>query len=150
MEHFEIIIPILILLFFIGLWILILKMLAVMSGWTILAERFYYPATFDGRYYRFQSAWLNKVNFRSSLEMGMNIMGLYLIPLILFRLFHKPLFIPWEEITAEPCKRYLIQVYRLRFKSSPAIALDVYKKTFERMLEFNIALKNFPFDEAAD
>jgi hypothetical protein len=150
MEQFEIIIPILILLFFIGLWILILKMLAVMSGWTILAERYYYPATFDGRYYRFQSAWLNKVNFRSSLEMGMNVMGLYLIPMIIFRLFTKPILIPWQEIEAEPIKRYFIQFYRLRFRSCPNITLDVYKKTFKRILEFNIALKNFAFDEAAN
>ena len=150
MEQFVYIIPMMIVLFFTALWILILKLLSVLSGWTTLAERFYYQGTFDGRYFRFQSAWMNKVLFRSSLEMGMNVMGLYLIPMILFRLFHKPIFIPWSEIEAEPIKRLMIQVYRLRFRSCPNVSLTVYKKTFERMLEFNIALKNFPFDEAAD
>ncbi len=139
-----------IVLFFTGLWILILKLFSVLSGWRTLAERFQYQDKFEGRYYRFQSAWMNKVLFRSSLEMGMNVMGLYLIPMILFRLFHKPIFIPWSEIEAQPIKRFMIQVYRLRFRSCPDVSLTVYKKTFERMLEFNIALKNFPFDEAAD
>ena len=144
MEQFVYIIPIMIVLFFTGLWILILKLLSVLSGWTTLAERFYFQGTFDGRYFRFQSAWMNKVLFRSSLEMGMNVMGLYLIPMILFRLFHKPIFIPWTELEAEPIKRFLIQVYRLRFRSCPDVSLTVYKITFAKMLEFHSALKNDP------
>jgi len=137
MEQFKVIVPILLLLFFAGLWILISKIISVMSGWTKLAERYYSEQTFAGRYYRFQSAKLNKVYFRNSLEMGMNEMGLYLIPLIFFRLFHKPLFIPWAEIETETLKTYWIKIYRLRFRSCPNITLDVYKKSFERMGEYN-------------
>jgi len=117
MDQFIYLIPIVIVLFFIGLWILILKILSVTSGWTKLAERYPYEQTFSGEYYRFQSAIMNKVIFRSSLNMGMDVMGLYLIPMVFFRLIHKPLFIQWGELVAEPVRRFMIQVYRLRFRS---------------------------------
>jgi hypothetical protein len=142
MVQFEIIVPILLLLFFVGIWLLVLKILSIQSGWTTLAERFHYYDKFEGSYYRFQTARMNKVFFRSSLEIGMNVMGLYLIPMIFFRLFHTPLFIPWAEIEAEPGKSLLIKIYRLRFRSYPNITLEVFKKSFDRMVEFHGALKN--------
>ncbi len=143
MEQFENIFPVVFPFFFIGMWVFVLKKISLRSGWATLAEQFHFQEKFEGRYYRFQSARLNKVDFSSSLEMGMNEMGLYLVPMILFRLFHKPIFIPWVEIEAEPFKRFLFKGYRLRFRSYPDITLEVFKKTFERMLEFHIALKNF-------
>ncbi len=143
MEQFENIFPVVFPLFFIGMWILLLKILSRISGWSKLADQFHFQDKFEGKYYRFQSASLNKINFGGSLEMGMNEIGLYLVPMIFFRLFHKPIFIPWDEIEAEPVKRFLFRGYRLRIKSYPGISLEVFTKTFERMLEFHIALKNF-------
>jgi hypothetical protein len=43
-----------------------------------------------------------EVNFSSSLEMGVTERGLFLVPMILFGLFHGPLLIPWGDIQAEP------------------------------------------------
>ena len=143
MEQFENIFPVVFLFIFVGMWILVLKKLSLMSGWVKLAERFHFQEKFKGKYYRFQSARLNKINFSSSLEMGMDEMGLYLVPMILFRIFHKPIFIPWAEIEAEPFSRFLFKGYRLKIRTYPDISLEVFTKAFERMLEFHIALKNF-------
>ena len=143
MEQFENIFPALFPFFFIGMWIFVLKKLSSMSGWATLAEHFHFQEKFEGRYYRFQSARLNKVNYSSTLEIGMNEMGLYMVPIILFRLFHQPLFIPWVEIEAEPFKAFFFKGYRLRFRSYPDITLEVSRKAFERMLEFHSAFSNF-------
>jgi hypothetical protein len=142
-EQFKNLFPALFPFFFIGMWILVLKKLSSMSGWATLAEHFHFQEKFEGKYYRFQSARLKKVNYSSTLEIGMNEMGLYMVPIILFRLFHQPLFIPWVEIKAEPFKAFLFKGYRLRFRSYPDITLEVSRKAFERMLEFHIALSDF-------
>jgi hypothetical protein len=133
MNEFEDIFTFIFPFFFIGMWCFVLRILSYMSGWTQLAERFHHSKKFQGTYYRFQSVKLGKVNFRSSLEMGVNDQGLFLIPTIIFRLFHKPLLIPWEEISAEPLKKFLFNGYRLSFRSSPGITMEIYKRTFEKM-----------------
>lgn len=69
------------------------------------------------------------------LTIGGNEKGLYLVPMILFRLFHKPLLIPWTEIDARPAKRFLFKGYRLTFQSVPNVTLELYRRTFERIME---------------
>lgn len=136
MNGFEKIFPFVFPFFFIGMWCAVLRILSIMSGWTQLAERFHHTEKFGGKYYRFQSARMKQVNFSSALEMGVNETGLYLVPMILFRLFHKPLLVPWGEIHAEPFKKFLFNGYCLTFKSFPDITLEMYNRTFERMMEY--------------
>ena len=133
MHEFEHVFSLVFPFFFVGMWVLVLRILSSMSGWTTLAERFHSPGRFLGQYYRFRSAKLQAVNFSSSLELGVNHEGLYLRPMILFRLFHKPLLIPWREIRAQSVKRLLFNGYRLTFNSCPGITLEVYSRTFEKV-----------------
>ena len=107
-----------------------------MSGWPQLAERFHHPEKFEGKYYRFQSARLKQVNFSSALETGVSHRGLYLTPMILFRLFHNPLLIPWGEIRADPFRGFLFSGYRLSFQSFPDITLMMHSRTFEKISEY--------------
>ena len=81
-----------------------------MSGWSKLADQFHFQDRFKGKYYRFQSARLNKVNFSSSLEIGMDEIGLYLVPMILFRLFHKPIFFRGMKLRPNPSKDFYSKV----------------------------------------
>lgn len=136
MKDLEHVFPFVFPFFFVGMWCLTLRILSFMSGWTRLAGRFQSTETFRGQYYRFQSGRLNQVNFRSALEMGVNKRGLFLVPMILFRVFHKPLLIPWSDIKAEPFKRFMFRGYRLTFRSFPGISLEVYARTFEKMVTY--------------
>jgi hypothetical protein len=140
MKEFETIFPFVFPLFFVGMWCLVLRILSFVSGWAQLAELFYHPEKFRGKYYRFQSARIKEVSFSCALEMGVNEKGLYLIPMILFRLFHKPLLIPWREIHSEPFRKFLFHGYRLTFASLPNITIDLYGNTFNKMTEY---LKSF-------
>lgn len=120
-------------LYFLAIWIGVCYFLSKQSGWVRLSEKYHFPLLFEGKYYRFQSARLNKVNFANSLEIGVNHNGMYLIPMILFRLFHKPILIPWNEIQAEPFKRFLFRGYRLTFQSFPNTKMEITDRTFDKI-----------------
>ena len=140
MNGFEILLPIGIILvfplFFVGLWCSVLRLLSWMSGWRRLAERFHHPKPFEGSYYRFQTAHMTGVRFGGVLEIGVGETGLYLVPMILFRLFHPPLLIPWSELRAASVKRFLFEGHRLTFHSFPGIELDLHRRTFEKMARY--------------
>jgi len=86
----------------VALLCLIFWLMSLLSGWQELAKRFHHRGKFRGECNRFKEARLD--NYRLILDMGINEDGLYLVPTFPFRLFHKPLLIPWIEITAEPFK----------------------------------------------
>ncbi len=122
--------------FFVGLWCFVLRILSSVCGWTQLAEHFHYPGKFQGKYYHFQSAHMKSIRFGGTLVIAVNAEGLYLVPMILFRPFHKPLLIPWSEIHAESFKRFMFKGYRITFQSAPDIKLQMPGRTFETMLEY--------------
>ena len=122
--------------FFITLWCFILWLLSLFSGWRKLATRYGYQDSFQGESLRLQSARINGVNYNNVLNLGLNRQGLYISPMVLFRPFHKPLLIPWEEIIAEPHERLLIKGYRLLFRSLPGIRLFFYQNTFQRITDY--------------
>jgi len=122
--------------YFVSIWCFVLWILSLSSGWRKLAARFHYPQEFQGDFLRWQSARMNLVNFRSILNLGLNERGLYLVPMVLFRPFHKPLFIPWEEIVAQPTKKRLYQAYQLQFRSVPGVRLTLYQRTFHIILVY--------------
>jgi hypothetical protein len=67
-------------------------------GWSKLADRYETNLPFEGTRVGIISATINGVSYKNSLILRYNQDGLYLRPTFLFRLFHKPLFIPWMEI----------------------------------------------------
>jgi hypothetical protein len=122
--------------FFIFLWCFILWIFSFTSGWRLLAARYPYPDPFEGEAIRFQSAKMNLVNFKNVLYLGCNREGLYLNQMVLFRLFHQPVLIPWEEIIAEPYQRRFFQGYQLIFRSVPNVKLMIYRSTFDWILDY--------------
>ena len=119
---------------FVGMWCLILRFLSSASGWSRLATRFHLQGSFDGKRHHFQSANMNGVNFKSALVIGARPNGLYLAPVMFFRLFHPPLVIPWSEIHAEPVKKWWYTGYRLTFRSFPGIHLTLNDRTFDKIV----------------
>jgi hypothetical protein len=83
--------------FFVALWITASFMISKM-GWSKLADRYETNLPFEGTRVGIISATINGVSYKNSLILRYNQDGLYLRPTFLFRLFHKPLFIPWMEI----------------------------------------------------
>ncbi|MFW6158813.1 MAG: hypothetical protein ACOC8E_05590 [Planctomycetota bacterium] len=135
MNVFESIFPYVFPVFFVGMGLLILKVLSVVGGWSELAEAYHHPGAFHGKLYRLQSARFGFVNFSGCLTIGVSERGLYLAPVIIFRPFHRPLLIPWREIDAEPHKVLLWRAYRLTIRSHPGRKVELSARTFDNIVE---------------
>src|SRR5690349_17095457 len=112
-EHY---LPYLIPSYLVGMWILVTYLIAVTAGWRLLAKRFRLQGDFMGRKWNLQSArmrWL--VQYNNALTVGADETGLFLVPFILFRVWHPALFVPWVEITAlVKTQLYFFQYVELR------------------------------------
>jgi hypothetical protein len=93
---------------FILFWCAILSLIAVLSGWATLAQRFRLTATFAGPTWAFQSARMRwNSHYGSCLNVSADATGLKLSVLFLFRPGHPPLFVPWSEISVAKRWRFL-------------------------------------------
>ena len=86
-------------------------LLARLSGWATLAERFRSDAPVDGTRFRFASGSLGRgwfpVSYGSCLFVTVNSMGLRLSLFLLFRFSSPPLFVPWTAVESIVQKRIL-------------------------------------------
>ena len=96
-------------LFFVILWICVCKLTSAIGGWRILARDYPAHSSFNG-----QKLWLKSVtmrrwtNYSNCVNMGANKYGLYLSVVLIFRIGHPPLFIPWTDISTEGVTRRLL------------------------------------------
>ncbi len=128
--------PVLVPLVFVIAWCAVAKVMAASSGWERLATRFELSSEFTGKRYRFQSGVLTGLRFNNALEIGVSPRGLYLSQFILFRIFHKPLLIPWSEIRATAVPRLWMPGYRMTFRSLPGVWLDVSATVFGHLAAY--------------
>jgi hypothetical protein len=93
---------------FVFFWCAIASLIAVLTGWTTLAERFRTTSTFTGPTWGFQSARMRwSSHYHGCLTVGADTTGLKLSILFLFRPGHPPLFVPWSEISVAKRWRFL-------------------------------------------
>lgn len=106
------------------MWVGILLVLS-RFGWGDLATVYRAERPFEGRRSHCVSAQVGKVSWRSSLTMGANAEGLFLVPMILFRVAHPALFIPWSDITAVWKRWFGFQCVQLTARGAPDAAILV-------------------------
>jgi hypothetical protein len=133
-SHFAYFFPFL----FIGMAILVTYTISKM-GWTDLAARYETEPTFEGTRVGIISATVNRANYKNSLVLKYNQDGFYLRPVIFFRLFHKPLFIPWSEIKEVRTKKILFFSSKELIIGTPWIATILIDNS-----TFNKIQHNFP------
>ncbi|TWU27913.1 hypothetical protein Poly41_70530 [Novipirellula artificiosorum] len=94
-------IPPIMILFFIVLfplmWCDISLLIAFLSGWSRLAERYRYDARIECEFFSFQSGKMGGVDFNSCLILGVSERGLLMSMLLPFRIGHPQLLIPWSD-----------------------------------------------------
>lgn len=96
-----ILLPLLFPLFFLFVWCSALWIIAAVSGWRRLARHFAEERPFLGETLRLGSARFRAANYSGVLTVGADASGLYLVPMRIFRAFHRPLLIPWSEIQTD-------------------------------------------------
>jgi len=110
------------------------------SGWSLLSK--VYPAQnpFSGTVIRFQAAAFRKgSNYNGCLNFGGDVAGLYMVPMLIFRAFHKPLMIPWDDIWARPVKLWKIMNFvELRFRQAPDIPVRIKPSLAAKLVEASV------------
>lgn len=127
---------------FVGMFVLVIYILS-RKGWYDLAMEFQYPEPFEGQRIGINSATINGVNYNNILLLRFNEQGLYMKPVFVFRLFHKPVLIPWNEFKSVRNKKILFfQVTELAV-GNPAIAIIQMKKSIvDQLIYLNEAELN--------
>ncbi len=89
---------------FIGItiWVLGLWLCSCLCNWGKLSSLYRCDEEIYDRLYRFQVASVGLVNFNGMFEVGLSDHGVYMRPVVIFRLFFPPLLIPWSNL--ELCK----------------------------------------------
>lgn len=124
-QYFLVVFP----LFFAGMWLFSMYWMALASGWRLLAKRFRAQGEFPGQKWKMQSAhmrWLT--GFNGCLTVGADKAGLFMVPFVLFRIWHPALFIPWTEITAREKTVFLFfNMIELRLGRSEEVPFTISK-----------------------
>lgn len=123
---------------FIGTLILVTFILSKM-GWADLAANYPSNSAFTGKRVGIISASINSVNYQNSLVLKYNEEGIYLRPVFLFRLFHKPVLIPWKEIKEVRDKKILFYTFKELIIGNPFVAIIGIKKTTFSKIKNNLA-----------
>jgi hypothetical protein len=85
--------------FFAAMWVSVLYLIAMVSGWYELSKHFRFKGIFYGESFPFRSARMRfYVHFGNCLTVGADQSGLYLSVFPIFRIGHPPLLIPWSEV----------------------------------------------------
>lgn len=119
-------------LWFFGLWFG-----SRVCGWRRLAEA--YPSTSEFNCEtRPTSARVGSCTYNGILNVGASEAGLYLIPALIYRPFHPPLLIPWDDIDANVHRaRFAIcDKVRLTFPVVPRTGITLFGQMVDFVLPY--------------
>lgn len=91
---------------FAAIWLFVTWIASWASGWRRMAQRFGNPGPLAsvGEQVRFASAQIGWANYSGALDLRVSASGVCLATMWIFRPFHPPLFIPWNEIEAHTAR----------------------------------------------
>ena len=127
-------VPLIIPIYIATVWIGVTYLTAAIGGWKLLTRRFRMQGEFFGQKWRFESAQMRyRTNYGSCLTIGANGTGLFAKPLLVFRLWHPPLFVPWTEITVVPKKVLLWNMVEYRLGREEQIPFRVRPRLAQKI-----------------
>lgn len=129
-----ILLVVLVIISFIGVWKFVCFLLSRASGWSRLATHYRAGSKFSGTQWTSQSGRLGWVSYRSILILGANPDGLYVAVSSFFRTGHRPLLIPWSDITTTEQKVWRFPYLNFTFAKLPAIRLRVRQEVGNQLV----------------
>tara|TARA_B110000908_G_C10163838_1_gene407366 strand:- start:269 stop:757 length:489 start_codon:yes stop_codon:yes gene_type:complete len=114
------------------LWICIVVFIISRFAWHKFADKYESetPAYLDK--IGIISAKIGKVNYNNSLVVSCNKTGIFIKPLLIFSIGHKPLFIPFRDITkTELHQRFGMKSIIISFRDENLPTITVRQKTWE-------------------
>lgn len=119
---------------FIGMWLFILKLLASMGGWGSLALSYGTDNPVDGESFSYRSGRLGVVNYNHCLHFTAGRSGLGIAVVSPFRANHRPLLIPWRDVSAADHRVWFLRYVDLRFAAQPQVRLIVSRRLAEELI----------------
>lgn len=127
-----IVLAILVPLLFLGFWV-VASYLIHSEGWNDLVRRYHYQKIFSGEDIGLVSMVINQAKYKKSITLSFNKDGFYLKP-IFFLLFHKPIFIPWQEAKAISETNVGLTRCMVLGVGNPQVAtITIHKSIYEKM-----------------
>ncbi len=118
---------------FLGLWLAMNGLMAVLSGWSRLAEQFRAKHQPSGERFTRQIVSVGFVRENGATNLIVSVEGLFLSSFILFRFLRPPVLIPWRFIRVARQKKILwLQRYVLDLASVTTITV---KRTAYQAIE---------------
>lgn len=114
---------------FAGMWILVVSSLGWMSGWTGLAENYPGEPRYEGALV-WASGKIGGVGYNGVIRLGANDAGLHLAVLLLFRLGHPPICIPWRVVEISSEKQFFTEYVRFQVGETK---IDIRKRDIVRL-----------------
>jgi len=128
--------------FFAGLFVVVIYVLSK-KGWADLVSSYRRDHTFVGKRIGIISAGINGLSYSNCLLLKYNEEGIYIRPILIFRLFHPPVMIPWTETTATRDKKILGTPLKELVIGDPAVVImQLRKKAFDKIADANNSLSN--------
>jgi hypothetical protein len=115
-------------------WIVVGFVSSRITGWASLAQRYRYDERFSGEHLRFRSAMMRYGgHYGNCLTMGVNPQGLFLSLSFPFFAGHRPLFIPWNDITVRRTHLLWAKCMELHLGREPTIPLRLSERVATRL-----------------
>lgn len=120
---------------FVAIWLFVTKLLALMSGWDALEDRYPDRPEFRLLVLRMQSGRLGSVvNYSGCLTLMATRTGLRVSTWRIFAPFQSPFLVPWTDIHAESGRSLFLRTVQLRFGNPQIGQLTLSARTWERLL----------------
>ncbi len=120
---------------FIGIWVLVIGLVSLLSGWSRLAQHYRDFDNYQGKKLRGKFGNFGWASYGGVLILGANMQGMYLAVNFLFSIGHPPLFIPWVDIRSEEQKGLFGNETTLIFAQAPNVKLTISSKLMAQVQE---------------
>lgn len=119
----------------VALCMLVSVVISYIGGWSSLAKRFATKQPFSGERWTGQSGQMRWIaGYHNCLTLGANEKGLFLATMILFRVKHPPLLIPWNEISITPKRLWILGDFvRLTLGRQESVPLLIRRKLADKL-----------------
>jgi hypothetical protein len=116
------------------LWLAVCFLISWLGGWRLLARYYEAHEPFTGQRFWCRSGQLNHfTNYNGCLHLGAGPQGLHLSVLFLFAAGHRPLLIPWSDITVKEGRILFFKAIYLSFAKAPNITLRLRASLAEQL-----------------
>ncbi|MDJ1506675.1 hypothetical protein [Xanthocytophaga agilis] len=119
--------------FFVSIFVGVIFLIS-QFGWARLASSYRNDSPFEGKHIGIITARINRVNYKNCLSLKCNEEGLYMRPILFFRLFHPPVLIPWKDIVDVKEKKILFFTTKKLTVGEPSVSsIEISRFTYSQL-----------------